>query len=49
MVLLYGYKGTGKTRLSTTLKDIGRDLDSVNGTEEGDTLHFKAFTGDLFS
>lgn len=42
-VLLYAYNGTGKTRLSTAFKDLGR-----NG-EERDTLYFNAFTEDLFS
>lgn len=42
-VLLYAYNGTGKTRLSTTFKDLGK----VN--DEPDTLYFNAFTEDLFS
>jgi len=42
-VLLYAYNGTGKTRLSTAFKDLGR-----NG-EDRDTLYFNAFTEDLFS
>lgn len=42
-VLLYGYNGTGKTRLSTAFKELGK-----NG-EEPDTLYFNAFTEDLFS
>ena len=41
-VLLYAYNGTGKTRLSTAFKDLGK-----NG-EERDTLYFNAFTEDLF-
>jgi wobble nucleotide-excising tRNase len=41
-VLLYAYNGTGKTRLSTAFKDIGK----VN--DEPDTLYFNAFTEDLF-
>jgi wobble nucleotide-excising tRNase len=41
-VLLYGYNGTGKTRLSTAFKDIGKKGD------ERDTLYFNAFTEDLF-
>lgn len=41
-VLLYAYNGTGKTRLSTTFKDLGK----VN--DEPDTLYFNAFTEDLF-
>jgi AAA domain len=42
-VLLYAYNGTGKTRLSTTFKDLGKVSD------EPDTLYFNAFTEDLFS
>lgn len=41
--LLYAYNGTGKTRLSTAFKDLGK-----NG-EERDTLYFNAYTEDLFS
>ncbi|MDP2153177.1 MAG: AAA family ATPase [Methylotenera sp.] len=42
-VLLYAYNGTGKTRLSTEFKNLGK-----NG-ESRDTLYFNAFTEDLFS
>jgi len=42
-ILLYAYNGTGKTRLSTTFKDLGKNGD------ERDTLYFNAFTEDLFS
>ena len=42
-ILLYAYNGTGKTRLSTAFKDIGK-----NGGGR-DTLYFNAFTEDLFS
>ena len=42
-ILLYAYNGTGKTRLSTTFKDLGKD------GGERDTLYFNAFTEDLFS
>lgn len=41
--LLYAYNGTGKTRLSTAFKDLGKDGD------ERDTLYFNAYTEDLFS
>lgn len=41
-VLLYAYNGTGKTRLSTAFKDLGKNGD------ERDTLYFNAFTEDLF-
>src|SRR5690349_16451423 len=42
-ILLYAYNGTGKTRLSTTFKDLGK----AGG--EPDTLYFNAFTEDLFA
>jgi hypothetical protein len=42
-VLLYAHNSTGKTRLSTEFKNLGK-----NG-EERDTLYFNAFTEDLFS
>jgi wobble nucleotide-excising tRNase len=41
-VLLYAYNGTGKTRLSTEFKNLGKMGD------ERDTLYFNAFTEDLF-
>jgi hypothetical protein len=42
-ILLYAYNGTGKTRLSTIFKDLGK-----HGNDR-DTLYFNAFTEDLFS
>jgi energy-coupling factor transporter ATP-binding protein EcfA2 len=42
-VLLYAYNGTGKTRLSTAFKDMGKQAG------QPDTLYFNAFTEDLFS
>lgn len=42
-ILLYAYNGTGKTRLSTEFKNLGKAGD------ERDTLYFNAFTEDLFS
>ena len=45
-ILLYAYNGTGKTRLSTAFKDLGK---SVNAGDKGDTLYFNAFTEDLFT
>lgn len=47
-VLLYAYNGTGKTRLSTAFKDLGRKVDESGETTERDTLYFNAFTEDLF-
>ena len=41
-VLLYAYNGTGKTRLSTEFKNLGKNGD------ERDTLYFNAYTEDLF-
>jgi len=41
-ILLYAYNGTGKTRLSTAFKDLGKKGDAR------DTLYFNAFTEDLF-
>ena len=42
-ILLYAYNGTGKTRLSTAFKELGKSGD------QRDTLYFNAFTQDLFS
>lgn len=47
-LLLYGYNGTGKTRLSTTFKNIGKKVDADGKVLERDTLYFNAFTEDLF-
>jgi energy-coupling factor transporter ATP-binding protein EcfA2 len=41
-ILLYAYNGTGKTRLSTAFKDLGKQEDAR------DNLYFNAFTEDLF-
>lgn len=41
-VLLYAYNSTGKTRLSTEFKNLGKKGD------QRDTLYFNAFTEDLF-
>jgi wobble nucleotide-excising tRNase len=43
-ILLYGYNGTGKTRLSMAFKEAGKK----KGIER-DTLYFNAFTEDLFT
>lgn len=42
VILLYAYNGTGKTRLSMSFKDVGKQGDNR------DTLYFNAFTEDLF-
>src|SRR4051794_29334971 len=41
-VVLYAYNGTGKTRLCTAFKDLGKRGDAR------DTLYFNAFTEDMF-
>ena len=47
-ILLYAYNGTGKTRLSTAFKDLGKVVNTDDETEQRDTLYFNAFTEDLF-
>src|SRR5690606_3623842 len=47
-VLLYAYNGTGKTRLSTAFKNIGKTVDANGEVTARDTLYFNAFTEDLF-
>ena len=48
-VLLYAFNGTGKTRLSTAFKDLGKVADENGKVQSRDTLYFNAFTEDLFS
>jgi energy-coupling factor transporter ATP-binding protein EcfA2 len=48
-ILLYAYNGTGKTRLSTAFKDLGKVVGADGAVEQRDTLYFNAFTEDLFS
>jgi hypothetical protein len=48
-VLLYAFNGTGKTRLSTAFKDLGKVADENGDVQSRDTLYFNAFTEDLFS
>ncbi|MDE0435545.1 MAG: AAA family ATPase [Bryobacterales bacterium] len=48
-ILLYAYNRTGKTRLSTAFKDLGKVVDADDETERRDTLYFNAFTEDLFT
>ena len=43
-ILLYAYNGTGKTRISMSFKDKGKE----DGEGSRDTLYFNAFTEDLF-
>lgn len=46
--LLFAYNGTGKTRLSTAFKNIGKTVDASGEVTARDTLYFNAFTEDLF-
>ncbi len=48
-VLLYAYNSTGKTRLSTAFKDLGKQVNSEGEVTARDTLYFNAFTEDLFT
>ena len=48
-VLLYAFNGTGKTRLSTAFKNIGKTVDEDGEVKSRDTLYFNAFTEDLFT
>lgn len=48
-LLLYAYNGTGKTRLSTAFKDLGKVVNADGEVTQHDTLYFNAFTEDLFS
>jgi hypothetical protein len=48
-ILLFAHNGTGKTRLSTTFKDLGKSVNANGETVKRDTLYFNAFTEDLFS
>lgn len=47
--LLFGYNGTGKTRLSMDFKQAGKKVDEEGQVLERDTLYFNAFTEDLFT
>lgn len=47
-LLLYAYNGTGKTRLSSAFKDLGKEVDGDGEVIGRDTLYFNAFTEDLF-
>ena len=47
-VLIYAHNGTGKTRLSTAFRDLGREINESGETIKRDTLYFNAYTEDLF-
>ncbi|ELP97385.1 AAA family ATPase [Pseudomonas syringae] len=48
-ILIYAYNGTGKTRLSTAFKDLGKQINKDGEVTKRDTLYFNAFTEDLFT
>ena len=51
-ILLFGFNGTGKTRLSMSFKKLGKETiedDKGNEVTIRDTLYFNAFTEDLFN
>ena len=48
-ILIFAYNNTGKTRLSTAFKNLGKAVNTDDETEKRDTLYFNAFTEDLFS
>lgn len=48
-ILLYAYNGTGKTRLCTKFKDLGKKVDENGEVTKRDTLYFNAYTEDLFT
>lgn len=48
-VVLYAYNGTGKTRLSTEFKTVGKRKNATGEVVEQDTLYYNAFTEDLFN
>ena len=41
-VLLYAFNATGKTRLSTAFKDLGKVVDENGEVQSRDTLYFNA-------
>ncbi len=47
-IMLFAYNGTGKTRLSTEFKKLGRTWNPETGEKTEDTLYYNAFTEDLF-
>ena len=46
-IMLFAYNGTGKTRLSTEFKKLGRTWNPETGEKTEDTLYYNAFTEDL--
>lgn len=48
-IVLYAYNGTGKTRLSTEFKNVGKKRDASSDVVQKDTLYYNAYTEDLFA
>lgn len=47
--LVFAHNGTGKTRLSTEFKNLGKKAIPDTGEKTADTLYYNAFTEDLFT
>ena len=47
--LVFAHNGTGKTRLSSVFKDLGKKKNKETGEISADTLYYNAFTEDLFN
>lgn len=47
--LLFGYNGTGKTRLSMSFRHAGKSFNELGDVTARDTLYFNAYTEDLFT
>tara|TARA_R110002072_G_scaffold284619_2_gene449106 strand:+ start:3879 stop:5060 length:1182 start_codon:yes stop_codon:yes gene_type:complete len=47
--LLFGYNGTGKTRLSMDFRQAGKTFDDDGQVTNRDTLYYNAYTEDLFT
>lgn len=47
--LLFGYNGTGKTRLSMSFRHTGKTFNDLGDVTARDTLYFNAYTEDLFT
>jgi len=47
--LVFAHNGTGKTRLSSAFKDLGKKTNKETGEKTADTLYYNAFTEDLFT
>ena len=47
--LVFAHNGTGKTRLSSAFKNLGKMTNRETGEKTADTLYYNAFTEDLFT